>query len=208
MMKFLQRTVLFLLLLTVTAAMTPANVQAASQKAEAVKAYKNMLSKQVMHWGNNKNFDIPTKNCVFTTAYIDNDSVPELIVHSSDIPHWSDCSVLYRYKDGKVQEVKSFSSDDRFSYYKKKGVFVGSDLSSGIYRSVYYQLSKGKASAKLTMNKNVAGVGGKWTKYYSGKKQLTKSQFNKSLKKMAGARKKTKVKLHKNTAGNRGRYLK
>lgn len=206
MMKFLKRMVLLLLILAAAAA--PANVQAASQKAKAVKAYKNMLSKKTMHWGNNKDFDIPVKNCVFATVYIDKDSVPELIVHSPDIPHWSDCSVLYRYKNGKVQEVKSFSADDRFSYYKKKGVFVGSDLSSGIVKSVYYQLSKGKASAKLTVNKNVEGIGGKWTKYYSGKKQVTKSQFNKSLKKMAGARKKTTVKLHKNTAGNRGRYLK
>lgn len=206
MMKLLKRTVLFLLILAAAAA--PAEVHAASQKAKAVKAYKNMLSKQIIHWGDNKDFDIPVKNCVFATVYIDKDSVPELIVHSPDIPHWSDCSVLYRYKNGKVQEVKSFSSDDRFSYYKKKGVFVGSDLSSGIYKSVYYQMAEGKAAAKLTMNKNVGGIGGKWTKYYSGKKQLTKRQFNKSLKKMAGSRKQTKVKLHKNTARNRSRYLK
>lgn len=207
MMKTLKKTVLFLCLLTAVAA--PANVQAASQKAKAMKAYKNMLSKQTIQWGENKNYTVPAKNCVFATAYIDKDSVPELIVQNNiDIPHWSDCTVMYRYRNGKIQVVKNISAVHRFFYYKKKGVFVGNDLSAGIDRSVYYQLAKGRVSAKQTINKNVGGTGGKWTKYYLGNRQVAKSQFNKSLKKITGARKRTEAKFRKNTAGNRKRYLK
>ncbi len=200
-----KKGILLLFLMLVLAAL-PLNAQAASQKTKAIKAYTKMMSKSTMRWGADTYYTkVPTKNCEFAIAYIDNDSVPELIVRNTrDITHIAGFGVVYTYRNGKVQVVKNIHIDDKFYYYKKKGVFVSMYVSGGTAES-YWTLSKGKAVCRLS--KEYRMIDRKYT-YYAASKKTSKKKFNAALKKLVGSKKKTAVKFYKNTAAARKKYMK
>lgn len=185
------------------------NAEAASAKSKAMKAYKKFLSGKTIAW--DKNWKVDAKDCRFAFAYIDNDSVPEMILYSATVPHAAGFGRLYTYRKGKVTQVGAVELDgEKFSYYKKKGIYVSQYVMGGVCDS-YCKLSKGKSSMKLQKDKRIFASGSETTYWKSGGGQISKSKFNKELKKLVGSKKMTTIKLkkfHSNTANNRKKYCK
>lgn len=196
--------------------------EAASKKKAALKAYTSFLSGKSINWDGAL---VPLSKCSFTLAYIDKDTVPELVVCSNyNTSHAAGYYRLYTYKKGKVVFVDNLM--DGFSYYKKKGVYCGYHAGTGGEETYYHKFSKAKTTYKLYMMDerslafDVNGDGKigrcyeKVTKarnpyYRSATKKITKSEFNKQLKKLVGKTKKTTVrKYYANTASNRKKRLK
>ena len=206
-------TALTMLILSAALLIPVQSTQAASAKSKAITAYKKFLSQKTIPWGNDAYYTaVPAKNCSFSLIYIDNNSVPELVItNTQDITHIAGFGVIYTYRNGKMQLVQNTQLDGKFYYYKKKGIYASSYLSSGIVNYTYSKLSKGKATAKLSKQTNT-NFGKTTTEYYkissSKMTKLTKSKFNKSLKNLVGSKKRSTAKFYKNTKAKRTKYLK
>ena len=200
------------------------DVQAAYMKKAALKAYKVFLSQKTIKWSDTTP-NLPLSKCTFTLAYIDGDSIPELIIGSgSSTSHAEGYYQLYTYKNGKVTYVDNLM--DGFAYYKKKGVYCSSHSGTGGVETYYYKFSKGKIEYKLhSIDERQSGFDlnndGKITIYYeqvikaqnpfyqSVTKGIGKKLFNGELQKLTGkTKKKTVKKLYDNTAANRKKRIK
>ena len=194
--RLLLVTILFALMLA------PLNASAASQKTKAMKAYKSYMAKK-------------GSSARFAVAYLDKDSVPELIYYVPSKPLYT----VFTWKSGKMKTMFSadYSKDvsnlyDFTHYYKKKGVLLAVPYSgaAGISGKNYFAYSGGKYKCVLSRNNSFGKIS-----YYkvSGTKTLkytkiSASQFNKSLKKLVGNTKASKLAYYKNTAANRTKRLK
>lgn len=186
-------------------------VKAGDTKSKAIKAYKNLLAKDTMRWGKDTDDTaVPTKNCTFSLVYIDNNSVPELVVkNNQDITHIAGFGVVYTYRNGKVRTVENIQLDGKFYYYKKKGIFLTSYCAMGQECYTCCKLSKGKSTAKLGTQTDLFTNEKSYYKCKSsGTTDIAKKTFNSSLKKLVGTRKRSTAAFHKNTAMNRKKYLK
>lgn len=200
-------------------------VQAATQKSKALKAYKTFLSKDTVTWHSYSPKKINLKKCKFALAYIDKDSIPELILYSAGNAnsHADGYYELYTFKNGKVKFVTNLM--DGFSCYKKKGIFCAVHEGTGGYARYYYKLAQGKAvykflsvsEKKANMDLNGDGRIGvyydKVTKartplYESATVRVSKTAFNRDLKKIVGNAKNKTVKYYSNTRANRAKRLK
>lgn len=181
-----------------------AQVQAASRKSKALKAYKNYMQKQ-------------SKDSIFAVLYLDKDSVPELIYY---LPS-KEIYKIYTWKNNQMKRVYSF---DLYSgempeghrithYYKKKGAFITIPHVgvAGCSGENYYVYKNNKYVPALGRTKSPEGV--KYWRYKPGKYSkytptaITKSQFHKALKKQVGTKKATKIKYYSNTAKNRNKQI-
>ena len=200
-----------LLILTVTLALSLGlTSQAASQKTKALKAYKKMLSKTTI---DRNGWPIKSKNCEFAIAYIDNDSIPELILYNDvDVPHMGGYGTLFTYRSGSVKFVAEMDLDGTSGtgYYKKKGIFVTSYVQGGT-TIAYSQLKKTTTKTVLSKYKPYAYSGSTKLEYYkvsSGRsKQISKKAFSSNLKKYVKSTKMTRFNFYKNTAKNRKKRL-
>lgn len=183
-------------------------VEAASSKAKALIAYKSMLSskaKLMKYTCYEKEYMNLKKDVTFALAYINNDSVPELILNVYDTQY------LFTYKGGKLKKVgESFlqwHSAPTFVYYRKTGVFRSVEFFDDSSWQNFYTLKNGKQSR--IVGKELAGS--KVVKYYAGAngKKISKASFSKLLKNKVKNTKATTIKVYRlNTAANRKKYLK
>lgn len=204
------------MLLTITVLVISAyNVQAASAKSQAIKAYNKFLSQKTIPWGYNLYYTaVPADTLSFTMAYIDKDSIPELIIMSSAVRQQAGFALLYTYKNGKMQFVSNIDMNGDLYYYKKKGVLIDRYIHSTEVDK-YMKFSGTKLVKKLSFSK---AFGGRETycKYFKSDKRpddskiISKAQFAKEVKKLIGRTKKSKIamgSLKKNTTVNRAKYL-
>lgn len=204
-------TVVFFMVMGIMLLLPGTEVQAASAKSKAIKAYKSFLSQKTIPWGTDSYYtSVPSKNCSFALAYIDKNTVPELVVRNMrGITHIAGFGVVFTYKNGKVQPVANIQLDGKFYYYKKKAIYAGSNLSSGVLSYSYYKMSGVKSTAKLTERENIFSGEKTYYKANSGNgKVISKSKFTSSLKKLVGSTKRSTAKFYKNTKKNRTKYLK
>ena len=180
-----------------------------------VKAYKTLLSKKTIYWENNKACPLDTSRLQFSLAYIDNNSIPELIIETDgQTPHAVGWGMLYTYRNNKLTYVGMLNMNSTLYYYKKKGVILDNYYQGGYTSDSYRLLKNGKLYDKLQKsgryNYTTWEIEG--YSYYSTAssktKSLTKAQFNSRLKSLVGSKKKTAVKLYNNTAANRKKYIK
>ena len=169
-----------------------ANAQ--TQKQKAIKAYLNYMTKQP-----SKNWGIPVR---FSLAYINNDSIPELIKIQAE-----EGLQVYTYTGGKIKQLKHNLGAEAYSiaYYPKKGIFriTGGTL---IPCHRYYKMNGGKISLLFCCDEMVEG--NYYYKYSSGKEvKLSKNSSQKILKKYVGNVKIQQCKYYNNTASNRKKYL-
>lgn len=145
------------------------------------------------------------ENVKFTIANIDNNNVPELVLEDPKYGYG-----IWTYRNGKVTCVRwEDSYGEPYGYYRKKGIFV--NLWHGIWgpneKNLYY-LKNGKMKQKW--KKFDGGIGDAayytWTSPYW--KEISWSSFNRKRKVYVGSSKLIKFKMHKNTSGNRKKYLK
>lgn len=193
--------------------MIPVQTQAASAKSKALKAYRKLLSKSTIKWNEYGTY-VKTKNCSFALAYVDNNSVPELILQTYDTSHAEGYGSLYTYRNGKARLVTGLSLNGSFRYYKKKCIFIDNYTGSGVSQDYYTKLYKGKAYTKLGKATEYDWNGNISRKTYtncsnsSSYRQISKSTFKKRLKKLVGSRKVRTVIFRANTKYNRSKYLK
>ena len=188
MKKKTRITILLTTLLLLFAFAMPAS--AASTKTKALKAYRKFLEKEK----DNLFYQY------FGIAYINNDSVPELVTYGLG----GKPTICY-YKNGKVKNLMSAANCYYSHYYKKKGVVKQTAYP---YRSEEWDYY-GYVKVNLAKNKWSILSGYSDGKYENSKyKTISKKQFKNILKKAVGKTKATKIKYYKNTAANRKKYLK
>lgn len=186
---------MLLVLLLVLAAM-PINARAASKKSKALSAYKTFLAQTTGAYG--RAYD------KFAIAYIDSNSVPELIFRDPIYTY------VYTYKNSKVTLLHKDLSANAFKYYKKKGIIVRFYAHRGLQTTTYLRLSGSSFIEYLGTQKYTSTDYYRYVRqstYYT-EKLVTKSKFNKLLKKYVGAKKTSSIKFYKNTAANRKKRLK
>lgn len=215
MNKIIRKSLIIILLIfssvMIMNVVTPgATVQAATKKSKAITEYKKFLSQNSVKY-DNETYNM--KNCSFALAYVDKDSVPELILYNvEDTDHAVGYGKLYTYRKGKVQLVKGLQiNGSKFYYYKKTGIYLDDYSGMGYKTKWYNKLGKGNSKTVLTISEELSDENrdGKLSKGYSNSKvKLTKKKFNKKLKKYVGKKKKKVVKFRKNTRANRVKYLK
>ncbi|MCD8013743.1 MAG: hypothetical protein LUG99_11295 [Lachnospiraceae bacterium] len=199
---------LFAILLAASLFLLPGkNVEAASTKTKALKAYSKLLAKSTIEWGDT-GYTMDLSECKFQIIYLDDNSVPELLIYgpytSTDLSS-SYQVLLYTYKNGKAKYVAEFYSN--VSYYKKKGIITDQLYTAASTIDYYYKFSGTKVRRKLA--KSIYQMSTYYYTKYSGSEAtyITKAKFNASLKKLVGSKKAKTVSYHKNTAANRKKYL-
>ena len=179
-----------------------------STKSKALKAYKKMLAGSRVQWDVNSSWSVSTSGVQFAIAYIDKNTVPELILYSGNVPHIAGYGFLYTYKNGRAVPVGNVNIDDKIAVYKKKGILV-EVYDQGGYTTRNYVLLSG--TTKQTVLKESRSMSGAKT-YYSvsnGRSAgISKKEFKKALRDYIGSKKQTKVTFYKNTASNRKQRIK
>lgn len=213
-----------LLILALIIALIPAMPsEAASKKSKAIAAYKKMLSKSTVtvvpktvprRRGSKTYKPANAKNVCFTLAYINNDSVPELILVDLARDYYG----IWTYKNGKVVNLKfviNFQEPGYYNkaagFYRKTGILTEySAYPRGGYGRDYYKISNGKAIELFSIGKinkyspveySIANSDGTY-------KSISRWAFNKKLKAYVGKTKFAQYYFFRNTASNRKKYLK
>lgn len=215
--KNLLRIMTMLLFMAVLVCMNPFTAEASSKKEKAVKAYNKMLSESSFKvktdaMSGNKKITVKYKtiNCSFAVAYIDKDSIPELIVKNhNDTYHLIGHGAIFTYKNGKVKQVAPLQLDSSLKYYKKKGVIIDNYTGMGYSCNYYKKISNGKAKQFAQTEKNVGNPGSRKTRYFdANREKISKSTFDKMLKEYVKSSKPVKANFLENTAANREKHLK
>lgn len=208
--KFGKKLLLLLALSLLIGIAAPcAKVQAASQKSKAIAAYKKLLTQKTVTFDGNRK--ITMKNCKFALAYVDNNSVPELLLDTTSKGNGYRYKV-YTYSGGKAKIA--YESVNPIRYYPKKGIVA--EVMSGEYSiTIYAKMNVDKSKRVHLLSKESFKVDGKvlGTDYREGSyltqfKNITKAAFNSQLKKLVGTAKLTAPSYKTNTAANRSKYLK
>lgn len=196
--------------------MLPANqAQAASNKTKAIREYKKMLAKKTLKRDSATVYQ--TKNCRFALAYIDNNSIPELIVYNNkDASHIQGWGALYTYRKGKVRLVSPLTLDtrSRLGYYHKTGWFADNTTYQGYGGDTFQKLSGGKIKDDYTFSRSVEYRGGAYviTGYgimsNGSYQEVDATAFNRALSYNTNHKKFKKFKFYKNTKTNRKKHLK
>lgn len=191
------------------------NAQAASNKTKALKAYRSMLAKKTLKVNDWTTYQ--TKNCRFAIAYIDDNSVPELIVYNDkDVSHFQGFGALYTYHKGKVQLVSTLTLDtrSRLGYYKRTGWFMDNTTYQGYGTDTIQKLAAGKLKTNTVYYRSVEYNGSRYvitgfSMMANGSYQsYDATTFNRSLTHNTKGEKFRKFKFYKNTKKNRLKYLK
>ena len=142
-------------------------------KKAALKAYYNFLKSY------NFNSDYSTRG--FNLAYINNDSIPELIVFDGDY-HAAGVKV-YGYVNGKVKYISEFGGWGAFEYQEKKGVIRSYWVGQGNCIKNYYKWNGSKLSTIMTSNaiEELRPNGHFGYKYYINNKKVTRSKYKSSI---------------------------
>lgn len=174
------------------------HADAASAKTKAVRAYSDLLKKsKVTIMGG----ELRPAKARFAAVYIDNDSVPELIIEDMEAGCW----YVLTYRNNKVKCMDCFIGVFSMSYYKKKGIMAVDVDSFGGGALIYSKVSNGKLTDIASQTQS--GGSGKNIYYVKGKK-TSRTAFSKYLKKITGSKKAARIRFYKNTAANRRKYIK
>ena len=143
-----------------------------SSKKAALKAYYNFLKSY--------KFDLDSSSRGFDLAYINNDSIPELIVFDGD--YHAAGGKVYAYVNGKVKYVGEFGEWGGFQYQEKKGVICSTWSRANSY-TTYYKWSGSKLSTIMSSSAigEFSSNGDFEYKYYINDKEVTLSKYNSSI---------------------------
>ena len=147
--------------------------QTTNNKKAALKTYYNFLKSY--------RFNSSPSYRRFNLAYINNDSIPELIVFEGT-DHLSGGNV-YSYVSGKVKYVGSFGEYGGFEYQEKKGIIRSGWSGQENYHSTYYKWNGSKLS-KIISFSSVEEIRPDLNivyKYYINDKKVTRSKYKSSI---------------------------
>lgn len=143
-----------------------------SSKSAALKAYYNFLKSY--------KFDLDSSSRGFDLAYINNDSIPELIVFDGD--YHAAGGKVYAYVNGKVKYVGEFGEWGGFEYQEKKGVICSTWSRANSY-TTYYKWSGSKLSTIMSSSaiEEFTSYEDIKYKYYINDKKVTLSKYKSSI---------------------------
>ena len=147
--------------------------KATATKKASLKAYYNLLKSYEFYT------DPSTRG--FYLAYIDNDSIPELLIFDGDF-HAARVHV-YSYVNGKVKYVGDFGEYGAFFYKEKKGVICSTWMNQGVCASTYFEWN-GTNLSKTISFRSVESIdynGDIVYKYYINDKKVTRSKYESSI---------------------------
>lgn len=147
-----------------------ADVYAASAQTKALTAYQQILKK------------LDSKSNKFALIYLNNDSVPELLITPSHGGHVG-MGEVYTYTNGKTRNLKYAGSDyGHLIYSPKKSITCNSAWING-YGAVetFYKFSKNGSRTKL---KTFTEIMNPKISYEINGKKVTKSKFTSEFAKM------------------------
>ena len=166
--QFFAGTLILLLLFTLFA--PAANVNAASKRTKALKAYQKKLTR------------LDSRYNKFALIYLNKDSIPELLI-TPDFSVHAVAGEVYTYTGGKLKQLKYAGSDyGRLIYSKKKSVVSNSAWINGYGAvSTFYRFNKKGKGTKL---KTFEEASLPKTLYKINGKKVSKKKFNSEYKKM------------------------
>lgn len=146
--------------------------KATNSKSAALKAYYNFLKSY--------KFDLDSSSRGFDLTYINNDSIPELIVFDGD--YHAAGGKVYAYVNGKVKYVGEFGEWGGFEYQEKKGVICSTWSRANSY-TTYYKWSGSKLSTIMSSSAigEFSSNGDFEYKYYINDKKVTRSKYESSI---------------------------
>lgn len=108
---------------------------------DALIAYQKYMDETLI---NVENYQFATENAAryMDLAYLDEDNIPELIIHTSLLI--SDEFYILSYHKGNVLEGYIYTNYGSISYAEKKNLFRMSDGRMGYYSDIFYSLSDGE----------------------------------------------------------------
>ena len=146
--------------------------QSTNNKKAALKAYYSFLKSYKF------TTDYSTRG--FNLAYINNDSIPELVVFDGD--YHAAGGKVYAYVNGKVKYLGAFGEWGGFKYQEKKGIIRSFYFSRGCSETNYYKWNGSKLSKIMSASEieefNPNGYFG--CKYYINNKKVTRSKYESS----------------------------
>ena len=147
--------------------------QATNNKKAALKAYYNFLKSYRF------TTDYSTRG--FNLAYINNDSIPELVVFDGD--YHAAGGKVYAYVNGKVKYVGEFGEWGGFEYQEKKGVIRSFYFGYGCSETNYYKWNGSKLSNIMSANEKQYFISNGYFRYkYSiNDKKVTRSKYESSI---------------------------
>ncbi len=215
-LKFACHLIIVSFLISILSSVTM--VQAASKTQMALKAYSKYLSKSQVdimksgagYWDlgpEHRHYKTSnSSNVQFALAYINNDTIPELILKEVIAGYYSTTSFfgVFTYAGGKVVRLQAGGGYDSFSgYYRRKGLFVITRATEGTpYYKDYYRVN-GSVTKKILTLSDFDGM----KEYSYLGKEISKAKFNSYLKNIVGYTKMTKCIFRKNTMANRKKYF-
>lgn len=166
--QFFAGTLILLMLFTLFA--PAANVNAASKRTKALKAYQKKLTR------------LDSRYNKFALIYLDKDSIPELLI-TPDFSVHAVAGEVYTYTGGKLKQLKYAGSDyGRLIYSKKKSVVSNSAWINGYGAvSTFYRFNK---KGKRTKLKTFEEAYLPKTLYKINGKKVSKKKFNSEYKKI------------------------
>ena len=146
--------------------------QTTSKKA-ALRAYYNFLKYY--------NFTSNSSSCGFNLIYINNDTIPELVIFDGN--YHAVGAKIYAYVNGQVKYVDEFGEYGAFNYKEKKGIIHSPRSGQGIYRNTYYKWTGAKLSKiiSFTSIEQLDSSGDFVYKYYINNKKVTRSKYKSSI---------------------------
>lgn len=162
--------------------------QASDTYSKAIKAYRNYLSKEKITILENE-VDTYSSDLGIKIFYLNNDTIPEMLIYTDSIFGLSNTCVLYTYYKGKVIELGGGGHCGMFSSYKGTNTISKTEIGGGEYYISILNLSKGKltslASCSGTDDGDITVARAK--NFLINDKKVSKSKFNTYFKKITKA---------------------
>ena len=203
-----------------------ASGHAITARQKALNAYKTMLSKsKVDIYGNGRYYNAyngtaeapgktyrPTASSKvqFATAYINNDTIPELIVRTKTTSRqylWA----IYTYKSGKIVKVTTGGdyTEVLLGYYQRTGLFKRKFVTD--VTCEYHDKISGKKAYpsfyKVTFRRSGKSYRYCYVYVNGVERKKSYSAYCSALKKATGGKPFKKFNYRQNTAANRKKYL-
>ena len=147
--------------------------KSANSKKAALKAYYNFLKSYKFYTDSSRRG--------FNLIYLNNDSIPELVVFDGD--YHAIGAKVYTYANCKVKYIGDFGEFGGFEYKEKKGVICSSWMNHGISDITYYKWNGSKLSTIISFSsiEKYDSNGNLVCQYSINNKKVTRSKYKSSM---------------------------
>lgn len=204
--------VALLLLLLVATIIPSGQLNAASKKKAAKRAYDKLLSKSEIKW---RYSTVDSSDLKFALKDINRDGTPELLIYNENASHSEGWERVYTCYKGKLKYLGTYTS---LTIYPKKKCYQDTYSNQGTWKQRYFTIRKGKRKKLASYECSYTRPSGvKYTKkkddgvtyyYYNMKVNGKKASYKKCMKTIKKLSKSpSTIDYLENTEYNRSLYL-